>query len=206
MKSFSATGIVSESWSTFKKSWMDVYKFAVVAALITWLPKWLGKMFDDGLLSTLLGLVAAVLGIAVQFGGIKYLLSLVRGGKVLSWDQVVKSLQPYSNLFYFFVGNLIYGIMVFIGLLLLVIPGLYLAIKYMFVPFLIADRKLDIGKAFAESDKMTKGNMGELFVLEVLVVILNAVGALLLGFGLLITIPVSYLAMVKAYTKLSTKK
>lgn len=53
---------------------------------------------------------------------------------------------------------------------------------------------------------MTKGSWLSLFLLGVVLAVINIVGALLLMIGLLVTIPISMLAMVHVYRTLSGVK
>ena len=41
-------------------------------------------------------------------------------------------------------ASILYGLMVAVGIIFLVIPGIYLAIKYQFYGILIVDKNLDI--------------------------------------------------------------
>lgn len=76
----------------------------------------------------------------------------------------------------FLAGSILVGVLVLVGFLLLIVPGIIWAIKYQFVPYLMADKLLPMGKAFDLSEKMTKGQKWDLFRFG-----LNCVGILLLG-------------------------
>jgi uncharacterized membrane protein len=72
----------------------------------------------------------------------------------------------------------------------------------LFVKFIVVDRKMGPIEALKESVRMTKGHRMTLFLLVLLIAVINIIGAILLLVPLLVTIPVSTLAMVYAYRKI----
>ena len=94
------------------------------------------------------------------------------------------------------------AIIVVVGLVLLVVPGIIAATMLLFVKFIVVDRKMAPIEALKESARMTKGHRMTLFLLVLAIAVLNIVGAILLVVPLLVTIPVSTLAMVYAYRKI----
>jgi len=107
-----------------------------------------------------------------------------------------------SLFFRFLLGYVMYTLLAVIGFLLLVIPGIYLAIKYQYVQYLIMDRNMDVIEAFKESGRMTDGHKWNLFLLFLLFIVLSALGFLALGIGLLVTIPIVIVAQAYVYRKL----
>jgi hypothetical protein len=91
-------------------------------------------------------------------------------------------------------ASALFWIMVAAGLVLLIIPGIYLAVKFIFSFFTIIDTNCGIIKAFTKSYAMTTHNFWRVFgLLTIAVLLLN----------LIITIPVSVLMMVHAYRQLN---
>jgi uncharacterized membrane protein len=108
-----------------------------------------------------------------------------------------------SSLFFkFLLGYVLYTLLAVIGFLLLIIPGIYLAIKYQYVQYLIVDKNLDVIEAFRESGRMTDGHKWNLFLLFLLFIAISALGFLALGIGLLVTIPIVIVAQAYVYKKL----
>lgn len=89
-----------------------------------------------------------------------------------------------------------------IGMLLFVIPGIILGIYLSFVPFLVIDQNISAGQAIGESFRLLKGSFWSVLGFVFLAFLLNLLGALLLGFGLLVTIPVTGLALAYIYRRL----
>jgi len=98
--------------------------------------------------------------------------------------------------------SLIAGLFISIGTILLVIPGVYLAVAYLFASYLVVDRRLDFWPAMELSRRTVKPQWFGYFAFMLLLVLLNLAGALLLGLGLLVTIPVSFCAVTAAYADL----
>ena len=97
------------------------------------------------------------------------------------------------------------GIIVFVGFILLVVPGIIAALMLMFGNYLVVDKGLGPIAAMKESMRITKGSRWKLLLFVLALAILNIVGALCVLVGLLVTIPVTMLAMVHAYRTLEHK-
>lgn len=85
------------------------------------------------------------------------------------------------------------------GILLFVIPGIIASVLLVFAPYMVMDRGLGPIDAIKTSFEKTKEHFWGLLLLLLAVILLNIVGALLLGVGLIITMPVSFLAVIHAY-------
>jgi uncharacterized membrane protein len=98
--------------------------------------------------------------------------------------------------------SLVAGVLISIGAVLLIIPGVYLAVAYFFAANLVVDRRLDFWPAMELSRHTVTPRWFNFFVFMFLLALLNLGGALLLGLGLLVTIPVSFGAVAAAYADL----
>lgn len=116
--------------------------------------------------------------------------------------------QPYelSDLFvfdkqviFYLVGALLYGLMVGIGFLLLIVPGVYLAIRYGLFWYAIVDGRKGIVDAFKESARITDGVKWNLLVFAFASIGVIVLGVLCLGVGLLVAVPVVMLATAHLY-------
>lgn len=107
--------------------------------------------------------------------------------------------------FWSYVGtSILLGLVVVVGLILLIVPGIILAIIFGFSAYLVVDRGLMPIPAFKESARITKGSRWTLFKLGLALLGINILGALALLVGLFVSLPVSSLALVHAYRKLSS--
>jgi uncharacterized membrane protein len=87
-------------------------------------------------------------------------------------------------------------------LALLIIPGIYLAVAYLFAACLVIDRRLDFWPAMELSRRSVNPLWFGIFTFILLLVVVNLLGGLLLGLGLLVTVPLSYCALTAAYADL----
>ena len=98
--------------------------------------------------------------------------------------------------------SLVAGLFIGIGTILLLIPGIYLAVAYMFASYLVVDRRLDFWPAMELSRHTVNPHWFGYFALMLLVVLLNLGGAIALVVGLLVTIPLSFCTVTAAYADL----
>ena len=105
----------------------------------------------------------------------------------------------------FLAGQMLYLLMVAIGLLLLVFPGVYLSVRYGLFGFFMAAGEANLMRTFQQSAILSVGAKTYLLWIFVALLVFNALGASLLGLGLFITVPLSVLMMTAIYRKLSTR-
>lgn len=105
----------------------------------------------------------------------------------------------------FLAGQILYLFMVVIGLLLLVAPGVYLSVRYALFGFCMAAGETNLMRSFQQSAILSTGTKTYLLRILVALLVLNALGAGLLGLGLFVTVPLSVLMMTKVYRQLSTR-
>lgn len=96
-------------------------------------------------------------------------------------------------------------VIIAVGFVLLIIPGIILLMVLYFTPFLVIDRRLGPLQAIAESARITKGYRWQLFIFTLALALINILGFLAVFVGLLVSIPVSWLAMAHAYRILEHK-
>jgi hypothetical protein len=79
------------------------------------------------------------------------------------------------------VAEVLYGLMVAIGLILVIIPGIYLGVRYVCVPVALVVERQGIGAAFSRSGQLVSGNWWRVFGIGVLVVLLLLIAGGVLG-------------------------
>lgn len=95
--------------------------------------------------------------------------------------------------------SVVSSVFITIGFVLLIIPGLYLLTGYIFTTWLIVDRGLDFWPAMELSRKTVHKHFFEVFGFSLLLFLINCGGLLLLGLGLLVTVPWTLCALTIAY-------
>ena len=108
--------------------------------------------------------------------------------------------------FQHFFASLLYICMVSLGLLLFIVPGIYLAITYAFYQQAMVDKRLGTLASLRYSAQITKQVKGELFGFFLVIIFLNVLASSFFGVGLLITIPIMWLSTSYVYRKLQEDK
>ncbi len=101
-----------------------------------------------------------------------------------------------------FLSSVIISFFIAVGFILLIIPGIVISALYMFTPLFIAEQNLDFWAAMEASRELAKKHLFDLTVFVFLLYIINFVGIILCGIGILITIPLCYTAIALAYDQL----
>ncbi|VAX22427.1 hypothetical protein MNBD_NITROSPINAE01-940 [hydrothermal vent metagenome] len=88
------------------------------------------------------------------------------------------------------------------GLILLILPGFLIMGWYLFPYLYVLDKDMDFWPAMEASRKIGFKNHANVFLLAVLFGILNLIGFLLFGVGLLVSVPYTLCVTIKAYEHL----
>lgn len=102
------------------------------------------------------------------------------------------------------VAGLGYTLAVTIGTALLVVPGIYIAARWLFYPFPMVGERMGVMDGFKRAGDATHGAILGSALLLGAVVVLNLVGACVVGLGLLVTIPMSMLMLTDAWKQRTT--
>ena len=102
----------------------------------------------------------------------------------------------------YLVGSILYGLIVFAGTILLIIPGIIWGIQFCFYDYFIVDKGLGPIEALKRSSAITRGVKWDLFVFFLILSGINLLGALCLLIGLFVTIPTTMVALAFVYRKL----
>ncbi|WP_246628926.1 hypothetical protein [Algoriphagus marincola] len=123
------------------------------------------------------------------------------------------SREEHLNFSHFFDGfkfwfpvivvNLVSGILTVLGIIALIIPGIYLGVAYSFAMAFVLFAGLEFWTAMEFSRKLITKIWWRFFAFLILLLLINLVGLLFLGVGLLVTGPVSYLAIYAAFEDLT---
>ncbi len=99
--------------------------------------------------------------------------------------------------------NLISSILTVIGIVFLIIPGIYLLVGYMFAHLFVIYGGFEFWTAMELSRRLVTKNWFKFFGLGVVLLLINIAGVLALGIGLLVSIPVSYFTIYKLFEDLT---
>lgn len=155
---------------------------------------------DDPVSGLLNAVLSFVLGIIVQSGFIALALHVIDGGGKARFSDLFSQL----SIFWRYAGaSILYGLLIVVGFFLLIVPGIYWMLTYSFWPYFLVDKKVSILDSLKMSARATKGHKRSLFALYALITALNVIGLCVFFVGLLVTVPMSVLALAYAYRKLT---
>lgn len=135
-----------------------------------------GMLAGLGLFYTVLVMWPLLVGVASAF------LKAVRG-RDPELDDMLDGFRTYVNAVG---GMLVYTVLVIVGLILLIVPGVVALVRLVFTPFLIVDRGLDPIQAVKASWEETRGYGWSLFGLLLVNLVIMVVGLLLLIVGVFV--------------------
>jgi uncharacterized membrane protein len=95
--------------------------------------------------------------------------------------------------------NLLITLVVSLGLILLIVPGIYFAISYFFAHFFVWFYHVEPSEAIRLSRLTVSGNFGQILILCLVLAGINILGALAFGVGLFLTIPFSHCVAYAAF-------
>jgi len=173
---------LSEGWKLFIANPGLPIVYTLIIVVLQWIPvagPLIGSLLSGPLLAGYyLALRKQVFGEPVQFGDY---------------------LQGFNNPVPLILTGVVGNLLVTVGILLLVLPGLYLAVAYMFAILLTADRNLEFWPALETSRKFITRRWLHFFVLALILFAVNAAGMLLFHIGLLLSVPFSAATVLAAY-------
>lgn len=200
MKQFDKIGLIKQSWELVKKNAKFIAILMVAFVVYQIAQGVVQGFFGEGLLASLVSLGFTALTLFFQIGFIKIILKLIDGHKA-----EITELWAYPQYLLRMIGaTIVYTVIVVIGFILLVIPGIYLALRLQFYSYYIVDKNAGALDSLRMSWKVTDKNVINIFLFMLLIIGINILGALALLVGLLITIPVSFIAVTLLYRKLQS--
>lgn len=97
---------------------------------------------------------------------------------------------------------LIKGIFILLGLICFIVPGVYLAVRWMFAELYVIDKGMRPMEALKASSALTLGHRWKLFLFACIAILLILVGLLFLIIGGAVACIVTTFAMIKIYKDL----
>lgn len=159
-----------DAWGLFKLDWAPLTVTALVAAVVVGIASLVvGLIAGGGVAAARLGTFGAGVGIVAGF--FAALVLTVIAVVVYSWmlSVVIRimlrrvrerrpadfaDLAEFSELGTFMVAYVVLGVIIAIGYLLFIVPGLIFTTMWLFALPLIVDRRLPVGKAMSDSRAM----------------------------------------------------
>jgi hypothetical protein len=171
-------GVFGEAWDLYKAHWRHFFAIAfVVFAILAIVGILLAALL--GWLGLLIGTLISLAGTFWVQGALIQAVSDVRDGRAdLSVSETFSAVYP--KLGTIIVAGLLLGIAIAVGLVLLIVPGLYLmTIWIAVIPAIVLEHR-GIGESFGRSRELVSGNGWNVFGVIVLTILL------LIGVGIVV--------------------
>lgn len=200
MKKFSIREAILFGWQTFKKRPWFYLGISFIGNLLFIGGELLDRYFPfESAWALIISLLAAVLAMMFGLGVTSMLIKTVRGLDVSLSDIIA------PHIFKALIATLLLSFVVLIGIIFLIVPGVYLGLRYQFVTYYILDKNTGIIESFKQSWRDTKGQVWTVFKLIFSVGLIQVLGLLALGVGIFVADAVGMIAYAYSYLKLSEK-
>jgi len=203
---FSIGAVLSEAWEKtngLKGSFWAAGAILFAVILILGIVFGGGSVFLAGQGDASSGML---MGLAMQLVMIAVMYPFMAGIVMLGIERSVDLPLSYKSVFTYFAYTLpllgvavLMSVLVTIGFILLIIPGIYLSLAYMFAVPLVVEKNLGIWDAMETSRKAVTSHWFKLFFLFFIMMIILMVSALPFGIGLIWTYPMMVAMMGVMY-------
>ncbi|MFC1971303.1 hypothetical protein ACFLV0_05205 [Chloroflexota bacterium] len=193
-------------WRQLWKYFLELFLIGLIGFLIG-LPTGLIGWSDDGAVAgVFFGVIGLAYGILVN-GPIDYGVSFAYLKASRSDKLEIKDVfEAFNNYWNAVLASLLVFVIVGIGLIILVIPGIIFSCKLVFTPYLVVDRKMEVIEAVKESWRMTSGHAWTVFFIYLLAIPIGIAGLICLGVGVIISIMWVSLTLASLYHAVSMTK
>lgn len=153
--------IVREAWELYKGHWRTFVPLALIVYIVLGVITFLFALLL-GWLGLIIGVIASIVGTFWFQGALVEAVQDVRDGKQdLSIGDMFQRVQP--RLPALIVAGLLAGLGIAVGLILLIVPGLFLlTIWSLIVPTIVLEGK-SAGESFGRSRELVRGNGWQVF-------------------------------------------
>jgi hypothetical protein len=120
----------------------------------------------------------------ISYGSKWVFLKAVRGERVEIRDVFAVFQKNYWNAV---IANIVVGVIVGMGIIMLIVPGIIFACRLAFVPYLVVDEEMDVMDALRVSWDMTRGYGWQIFLMGFLAFFVVIAGLIALFVGVFIS-------------------
>ena len=180
--------------SSYKNGWRQLWKYFLelfligIILFIIGIPAGMdGWAWSSATAAGAVSFFAFVYGVLingpVQYGAAFACLRAARGDRL----EIKDMFAAFKNYWNAVLAGLLVAVIVIIGFILLIIPGIVFACKLAFTPYLVVDRKMGALEAVKESWRMTGGHAWKVFFIGLLAIPVCIAGLICFGMGIIIS-------------------
>jgi len=200
MAGFSKSEAIKFGWEITKKNiYFFIKVFILTGGILLGLSFLNGFFRNIPFLNLFFSLFITALQIIFSLGFMKIALKFYDNEK----PEISDIFSQYPLFLKYLLATILSVIIVTLGLILFIVPGIIFAIRFWFFGYFIVDKNLGAIESLKKSWEITKGNTWNLFIFLILLALINILGFLALVIGLLLSVPTTLLAQAFVYRKLS---
>lgn len=184
------------AWSAFTR---NANVFVLVTLIFLILTILLGSADESRTYAPISGVTNTLVSFFASYIMVRLSLTVARGGKAF-WKDVF--VIRWSELGWYVLATIVTGVISALGFIFLVIPGFFISTRLALSNFALIDEGLKPIESIKRSWALTRGHFWQMFLAGIIIVGLNIVGTALLGIGVLVSSPVSFLFSAYIYEKL----
>jgi len=192
---------VSWAWDRFKENTPLLLAVSAVSCLLPAFLEWIGERAFSGFVEAWMGIVHFVVVTTISLGVAKITLH-IRDGKPVEFANLFDS---FNRVPWLMLATFLMMFATFFGVLLLIVPGIIIAIRLCFIAFITADEGCNAIDALKRSWNITRGFGFDLFLFALLLIGVNILGFICLGIGVFVSVPVTWLATAYIFRFLSER-
>lgn len=193
---FFISKIFSDSLATFKENWLQVYGLILLPVIFSFAFQAIYTKLFTGVMFGLMVVLSFIIQFLLSIGVTRSFLQIIRKQELTLADNFKTT--P-GEAFSIVMASIMMQLMIIAGLIIFIVPGIYLAFRYMFVPMILMDKKNSVSDAFTLSTKMTKGVKWDLLGFMFASFAVMYAGLLALFVGVFVTIPIAMLGYYFLY-------
>ena len=173
--------------------------YSLIAIVMALIVGGLGAISNESIGIAIIGeVVYAWITLPIAMGVFAISLDRVAGGEVTN-DRLFQFFPQATRLL---LTTILMTLIIFVGYILLIIPGVYLSVAYLFALPLLVQRRLGILDALEVSRKAITHRWFTVCGVLLILSAMNVIGAIPLGIGLIWTIPWTMLSIGVMYQKI----
>lgn len=201
-------GSFQHAWGVLKRCWPKLLAIVVLWLVVVFAGAVVQAAWERNesasAVGQLIGLAYSLFFVGpVEIGALYAFLKAVRGGRPEIDDLFAAFRHNYVSAV---VAPTLASLLIVFGLFLFVLPGLYLAMRFSFVGFLVMDEGLGPLEALGESWRRTSGRFWTLLGAAALGLFVVWVGVILLVVGSIVGIALAGLAFATLYAAASRER
>jgi hypothetical protein len=186
---FRVWDFIRQAWQLVQPHWLPLGAMFLILSLLSAVP-YLG------------GCISLIIGGTIMVGINRAILGML-AGRTPTVEMMFSGFDRFGQAFLL---SLVSGVLTFLGFLALIVPGIILAIMWMFGNLILAESEVDFWTAMQRSSDLTRGYRWELFTLALACIPVLLLGLLCLCIGIVVAQAVVFTAMALAFRFLQARQ